>query len=121
MNKAEFMLAMGRRVKAQREAIGLSQHDLAVKLGYANKSSISYIESGDREIPQSKMPAFAAALNTTIEYLMGWENVPRSRNETFTREEIELVMCFRRADERDRNTVRYILERYKEDTASSVG
>lgn len=73
--KRKFMAAMGRRVRDQREKIGLSQEQLAAKLGYKGKSSISRIEAGQNEIPQSKMQAFADALDTSLEYLMGWEVV----------------------------------------------
>lgn len=119
--KKEFMLAMGARVRRQREAVGLSQEELAKRLGYGGKSSISRIESGLNEIPQSKMAGFASALDTTIEYLMGWENVPRAKPEGLSPEEMDLILCFRRADERDKNTVRNVLERYREDTALTAG
>lgn len=71
--KIRFMKEQGKRVKNQRESIGISQEQLALKLGYKNKASISRIEAGQNEIPQSKMQAFADALETTIAYLMGWE------------------------------------------------
>ena len=64
---------------------------------------------------------FAEALGTTVEYLMGWNNVPHLRIDNITPEELDLIACFRRADERDRNTVRNVLERYQEDTSSAVG
>ena len=119
--KKRFMLAMGNRVRLQREAIGLSQEELAHKLGYKGKSSISYIESGENEIPQSKMRSFSEALDTSIEYLMGWDNIPSKRIADITQEEIDLILCFRLADERDKNTVRNVLDRYKEDTAFAAG
>ena len=72
-DKQKFMTEMGIRVRNQRERINLSQEELALKLGYKGKSSISRIESGLNEIPQSKMQSFADALDTTIPYLMGWE------------------------------------------------
>ena len=40
-------------------------------MGYKDKSSISKIENGKADIPQSKVTAFARALNTTTAYLMG--------------------------------------------------
>ncbi len=72
MDKQEFMIAMGKRVKDKREEVGISQEELARMLGYKNKASISRIESGKNEIPQSRMQDFANALNTDISYLMGW-------------------------------------------------
>lgn len=40
-------------------------------MGYKSKSSINKIEMGINDIPQSKVLAFARALNTTTAYLMG--------------------------------------------------
>lgn len=68
------MADIGKRIKHQREAIKLTQEELAEKLGYKNKSSITKIENGTNDIPQSKVVEFAKALNTTVSYLMGWED-----------------------------------------------
>lgn len=59
------------RIKMRREELGLSQVELAKKLGYKSRSSINKIESGENDIPQSKIAAFAKALETTPAYLMG--------------------------------------------------
>lgn len=61
------------RIKALRERRGLSQEDLANLLGYKDRSTIAKIEKGINDITQSKIIAFAQALNTTPAYLMGWE------------------------------------------------
>ena len=52
----------------------MTQEELAAKLGYKNKSSIAKIETGTNDIVQSKVVEFAKVLNTTVAYLMGWEN-----------------------------------------------
>lgn len=59
------------RIKARREELGLTQEDLAKRMGYKSKSSINKIEMGKNDIPQSKVVAFAKALETTTAYLMG--------------------------------------------------
>ena len=64
---------IGQRIKTRREAIGLSQDDLAIKTGYKSRSSINKIELDGRGLPQSKIMAFADALQTTPAYLMGWD------------------------------------------------
>lgn len=64
------------RIKKRREALGLSQDDLALRLNYKSRSTIAKIESGANDIPQSKIKAFADALDTTPAYLMGWEEQP---------------------------------------------
>ena len=65
-------MSIGNRIKTQRERIGLSQDELAAKLGYKSRSSISKIEKDGRELPQSKIKAIADALDTTPSYIMGW-------------------------------------------------
>ena len=64
------------RIKSRREELGMSQLELARKLGYRDRSSIAKIEQGVNDLPQSKIFAFAQALNTTPQYLMGWDTNP---------------------------------------------
>lgn len=66
------MLELYDRIRMRREELDLSQDELAQKLGYKSRSSINKIEKGINDIPQSKIKAFAIALETTPEYLMGW-------------------------------------------------
>ena len=68
-----FVAAMGNRVRTLRESAGLTQDELAARLGYKSKASISRIESGEHEIPLAKMHDYADALGTTISHLMGWD------------------------------------------------
>lgn len=65
------------RIKTRRTELGLTIEELAHKMGYKDKSSISKIENGKADIPQSKIAAFADALETTPAYLMGWEEKPQ--------------------------------------------
>ena len=60
-----------KRIKARREKLGMSQEELATKLGYKSRSTINKIEMGKNDITQSKIIAFANALQTTPSYLMG--------------------------------------------------
>lgn len=66
-------LELYKRIRQRREQLGLSQEELAQKMGYKSRSSINKIETGENDIPQSKIVAFARALNTSPSYLMGWE------------------------------------------------
>ena len=61
-------------IKKRREELGLSQEELADKLGYKSRSSINKIELGLSDIPFSKIPLFAKALEIEPEILMGWED-----------------------------------------------
>lgn len=65
------MSEIARRIKMRREELGLTTEDLANRMGYKDRSSISKIENGKADIPQSKVIAFAHALHTTTAYLIG--------------------------------------------------
>lgn len=64
----------GERIKRRREELGMTQTELAKKIGYSSYSTIAKIESGDNNLKQSKIKAFADALETTPAYIMGWDN-----------------------------------------------
>ena len=67
------MAEIGKRIRAKREELGLTQEELAARLGYKSKTTIAKIENGTNDIVQSKVVDFARALNTSVAYLMGWE------------------------------------------------
>ena len=69
---------IGQRIKQCREHLGLSQEELAQKLGYKSLSTINKIESGINDITQSKVVEFARVLQTTPAVLMGWEEPENS-------------------------------------------
>lgn len=71
------------RIRLRREELGLTQEELAARMGYKSKSSINKIEMGINDIPQSKVLAFAKALGTSTAYLMGCDDaVPTASNIT---------------------------------------
>lgn len=66
------MLELYKNIKKRRLELGMTQSDLAEKLGYSDKSMIAKIESGKVDLAQSKIIAFADALRATPSDLMGW-------------------------------------------------
>ena len=85
------MLELYKRIRLKREELNLSQDELARKLGYKSRSSINKIEKGENDIPQSKIVAFAEALKTTPEYLMGWENSISVSNTSSVSNLVEII------------------------------
>lgn len=69
------MAEIGHRIKERREQLQMTQEELAKKIGYKSKTTITKIENGTNDIVQSKVCDFAKALNTTPAYLMGWEDM----------------------------------------------
>lgn len=61
-------------IKARRLQLGMSQQELAEKLGYTDRSMISKIEKGEVDLTTSKIFAFAKALSLTASELMDWDN-----------------------------------------------
>ena len=67
-------------IRSRRIALKMTQQELAQKLGYKSTSTIAKIESGENDIPQAKLGAFANALNTTPAALMGLNIVAPTQN-----------------------------------------
>ena len=70
------MLELYKNIKKRRLELGMTQSDLAEKLGYSDKSMIAKIESGKVDLAQSRIIAFADALRVTPSDLMGWTDNP---------------------------------------------
>ena len=62
---------IGERIKVYRNKQGLSQRDLADKMGYSNHATIARIESGEVDIPYSRILQFSEVLNVPVGVIMG--------------------------------------------------
>lgn len=65
---------IGERIRYLRKKQGLTQDDLAKKLGYKSRSTINKIELDINEITQSKIIEFAKVLGCSPVYLLGLTN-----------------------------------------------
>lgn len=83
-------MTIGQRVKLRREELGLSQEELAKRIGYKSKTSINKIELDFRNLTQSKIKAIADALDTTPSYIMGWDEEAEEAKKAATSEEDSL-------------------------------
>ena len=87
------------RIRTRREQLNMSQEELAKRLGYKSRSTIAKIESGENDITQSKIVAFAKALGVKPGYLMGWEDVPEpSPSLSLTQQEETHIKKYRQLD-----------------------
>lgn len=64
------MSNIGKKVKKQRISLGLTQEELARKLGYKSKTTINKIEAGVNDVPRKKINDFAIALETTPDFFL---------------------------------------------------
>ena len=58
---------LGKKIKERRIQLGINQQELAEAVGYTSKVAISRIESGDMNIPMTKMMTICRVLNINIE------------------------------------------------------
>lgn len=76
MNREDFLKGLGKRITDRRKELGLTQDELAKKVGYVSHSTITKVESGLIDLPQSKIAAIADALDCSPAYIMGISNTP---------------------------------------------
>lgn len=95
----------------------MSQEELANKIGYKDRSTIAKIEAGINDITQSKVVAFANALETTPAWLMGWKDDPERPSRDEIAEKIARVISSEyfktkklSADEKYENRVKGLLK-----------
>lgn len=74
-------MTVGERIKELRISLGLTQEELANKIGYKSRATVNKIESGEREITQTMIVKFANALHVTPSIIMGWEDMPLEKKE----------------------------------------
>lgn len=90
---------IGERIKSRRKELGLSVDYIAENLD-KNRATIYRYESRDIEnLPVTILEPLAKLLQTTPEYLMGWEeSVTESNNSSnlFSSEELNLIDDFRK-------------------------
>jgi transcriptional regulator with XRE-family HTH domain len=90
------MAKIGENIRRKREELGLSQEELATRMGYKSKSTINKIELGINDIPQNKISKFADVLGTTPAVLMGWvDETTGKKNDVLA----NIVMQMRKDDE----------------------
>lgn len=102
--KDTYLKLFGANLRRHRESRGMSQTDLGTLAGYEGESirtTISKIESGQRDIPASKIAALAKALGTTPGGLI--DCVPPAS--ALSPDEQDLLDLFRRLNAEGRRAV----------------
>ena len=67
-------MTVAERIKERRIQLGLSQTDLANKIGNKDRSTICQLENSGDNISMKNIVRIATALNVTPQYLLGWED-----------------------------------------------
>ena len=83
-------MTVGERIKQRRIELGLTQSDLAKRMGYASRAAICTVEKNKEDLTTARIRKYAEALQTTPAYLMGWDEAP-SNDSDVTSPNPELV------------------------------
>ena len=100
-------MTTGERIRKRRNELGLSQEELAHRLGNKSRASVCTVENDKEDLTTDRIRKYAEALETTPGYLMGWEDdsvgtVDFTANSDKTQKAIELydrVMALPPADQ----------------------
>lgn len=71
LENRRLAILIGSRIRAAREANGVSQGGLAKAIGHAKQTQPSLWEAGKRLAPISELPGLAKALDTSADFLLG--------------------------------------------------
>ena len=66
-------MTTGDRIRNRRIELGLTQLDVAKRLGLTTKAAVSKVEGQGDKVTLKNVEKFAKALDCSIPYLMGWE------------------------------------------------
>lgn len=86
---------IGRKIRSLREVAGITQEELALRVGYTNNSMISQIESGGKEPSVGQIKELAAALNVPVHMIV-------DENE-YTEQELKAYISLRRLFQDERS------------------
>lgn len=63
----------GAKIKQKRLEIGMSQREFSKKVGYTDHSIVTRIESGQVDLPLSKLKKISEILDVSVPWLMGMD------------------------------------------------
>jgi len=95
MSKEAYLKELGIRVRNLRIKKGLSQEELASKVGYKSRSSINKIELGINDIPQRKIKSLADALGVSASELLGLNDTDENEGYYTDRETAKIAQTLK--------------------------
>jgi len=108
MNEENKYHFIGKKIREARDAAGLSQRELAEKLGYESSTAVSYIESGERKVSVVDLEKLSKILDKDIRYFIGQEG-----------EQLNVRVALRAEtglDKKDQDAILHIIEMAKKRT-----
>lgn len=80
----------GAKIKQKRLELGMSQREFSQKVGYTDHSIVTRIESGQVDLPLSKLKKIAGVLDVSIPWLLDMEEEYKTAIPSDMREMTEL-------------------------------
>jgi transcriptional regulator with XRE-family HTH domain len=111
MDEQHVKNLMGQRIKERREALGISQVDLAKQAEKQTATYIALIENGDRNVSTADLIKIAKALGTTVSFLTGEERV--------TPDIRYALKADKELSSKDKKMLVHLIERMKDNSKSS--
>ena len=109
-------MTKGERIRSLRKAKGITQLEMA-RLLRTTKQTISKYEKGIvTNIPSDRVEALARILDTTPEYILGWEQEIIEENNDLIAE----VVVKMRTDENFFNAVASLLKAFQQQTVNNI-
>ena len=109
--KVVIVMDIGAKIKKRRLDLGLTQMDLANKMGYTSKAAICKVENGYDNLTTNRIIQFAKALDLSVSYLMGWDDeVQEDPDEAYTKAAREFYGKYLAADRKTRRIIDQLLE-----------
>lgn len=102
------MLKIYENIRKLRIERGLSQDELAILVGYKNRSSIARIERGDVNLPQNVILKFAEVFDVYPGDLMGWDEADNT--DQYSPDEKAVIHRYRMLNKNGRKTALNRLE-----------
>ena len=114
------MLELYKNIRKYRKENGWTQQELADRAGYGDRSSISKIESGEVDLPQSAIIKFAKVFGVAPGDLMGYDGCVDYMDQ-LTDTERRLILAYRAAPEAVQQTICNALNVRRPASSSSAG
>ena len=118
----------GRRIKELRESKGISQVDLAIRIGESKQTLYKYENNIITNVPSDKVELIADVLGCSPAYLMGWIDTPLmddrskeiqeyyAKGDELSLEETEIIERYRISSDDTKNAICSILGIKRQDT-----
>lgn len=110
-------MTIGQRIKQRRKELGLTQTDLAHRLGNKSKVSVCTVENDKEDLTTDRIRKYAKALECTPAYLMGWEDAETDKQSpqydyliTLNEEEYIILECYRQSGDMEKEFIKRMVD-----------